>query len=363
MPRTYQRNWLRLAQRLGERLAGTGPLPPVPPFPDDCCQELLPLVRRLEWTVARDWRQATVVARDDLTSAARDVISRLQSWIDSVPQPTPPARHGASAHELYHDLVALNAEFGELEYDPDDQTLAVTTGPIVLEGVNLGRFQIVLHTDRLRIRTPYDVVALDPNPAAVRPETTHPHVDHERLCEGEGATSIRRALEQGRLFDFFLLVRQILTTYNSGSPYVELSAWEGRVCSDCAASTSEDDLSTCGGCNDVLCSDCGMSCSDCGTIRCAACGERCRDCGESYCSGCLSACIACDSMFCDGCLRNGHCADCRATPEEPHEPNDERAADPANPIPGPPETIDEPAAEESDLAIDPLCLGEAPLPA
>ncbi len=41
---------------------------------------------------------------------------------------------------------------------------------------------------------------------------------------------IRTALEQGRLCDFFSLVRSILNTYSPDSPYVSLYDWCGVAC-------------------------------------------------------------------------------------------------------------------------------------
>ena len=57
------------------------------------------------------------------------------------------------------------------------------------------------------------MIALDPSPAASNSETTHPHVQTNQLCEGDGRSAIRHAMREGRLLDFFVLVRQILQTY------------------------------------------------------------------------------------------------------------------------------------------------------
>jgi hypothetical protein len=74
---------------------------------------------------------------------------------------------------------------------------------------------------------------------------THPHVREKLLCEGDGAASIRRALAEGRLLDFFTLVRQVLETYNPGSAYVELSRWNGVTCKDCGYIMPGDGYGTC----------------------------------------------------------------------------------------------------------------------
>jgi hypothetical protein len=62
---------------------------------------------------------------------------------------------------------------------------------------------------------------------------THPHVCNGQLCEGDGAAPIKAALGSGRLLDFFVLVGQILETYNDASAHVTLDNWEGRSCNDC----------------------------------------------------------------------------------------------------------------------------------
>ena len=53
------------------------------------------------------------------------------------------------------------------------------------------------------------------------------------LCEGEGRLPVLRALEQGRLLDFFLLVRNVLSTYNPDGAHLPLSRWRGAPCTDC----------------------------------------------------------------------------------------------------------------------------------
>ena len=84
-----------------------------------------------------------------------------------------------------------------------------------------------------------------PIPLRSNEDVTHPHVSDEAVCEGDGRVPIRKALEQGRLLDFFVIVRNLLQTYNSGSPFVSLDDWEGIRCADCGASAGEDERWTC----------------------------------------------------------------------------------------------------------------------
>src|SRR5690606_20967014 len=103
--------------------------------------------------------------------------------------------------------------------------LSVTTEPITLEGVYLGPFRIELDVDDLAAGecADYRVIALEPNPAASNCDVTHPHIQDEQLCEGEGRPLIRRALGEGRILDFFEFVASVLRAYNPESPYVSLS--------------------------------------------------------------------------------------------------------------------------------------------
>ena len=91
----------------------------------------------------------------------------------------------------------------------------------------------------------------------------------------------RRAADQGgpvhgRLLDFFVLVRQMLETYNSSSPYVSIDDWEGSAATDCGCSMDADDAGSCDrcdeqclqrvldllpGCDRYLCSDCTGECA------------------------------------------------------------------------------------------------------
>ena len=175
-----------------------------------------------------------------------------------------------------------------MDIDLDEHELSVTTDRIVLEGVFLGPFEIRLDWQRSASSSPYRVVALDPNPAAKSDDITHPHVQDEQLCEGDGRTAIRAALAECRLYDFFLLVSQLLHTYGRGSAYVELGDWDGVPCEDCGDSVDEDDRYYCDRCDATLCGECSVSCHGC---------------GDAFCSGCLGPCAACGCEYCSSAWR------------------------------------------------------------
>lgn len=301
---------LRAALQIHEQLASASqPPPPALALPADLWGELVSAAQRAATATRREYNRALSVVREDYRGHANRLIARLQETLrslDVVAQPCP----FQAPREIWADLLALESEFAEVDIDLQKKTLSLTTDPIVLEGIELGRFQVVLHWQELPRSRAYDVVALDPHSAASDETTTHPHVRDETLCEGDGRIPIRRALEQGRLFDFALLVRSLLATYNAGSAYVPLSQWNGSTCCDCGCLAPEDESTSCDRCDSELCCDCRVSCSDCERSCCVDCRERCHDCEESYCSVCLGDCSNCGDTCCRSCLTAGRCQAC-----------------------------------------------------
>jgi len=149
---------------------------------------------------------------------------------------------------------------------------------------------------------------------------------------------------------FFLLVRQILGTYNSGSAYVRLEDWQGADCHDCGRLMHEDDRGTCERCECDICNNCVTRCTKCDQHCCADCSATCEDCGEPFCSPCLSKCPNCRLLFCEDCLNDGICHACTESEEEE---NDET-----------------PPAEQgfgndhpTDAPVHSVCVGQAAVPA
>ena len=135
--------------------------------------------------------------------------------------------------EVYAELIQIEQEFGEIKFDPNEKTISVITEPITLDDIPFGPFEIKLfigQIHKLYTDSPYRVIALEPNPAGADDSVTHPHVSSERLCEGDGHVSIKRALEQGRFCDFFTMIVGVLQTYNPDSPYISLDDWCDSFC-------------------------------------------------------------------------------------------------------------------------------------
>jgi hypothetical protein len=255
--------------------------------------------------------------------------------------------------ELFEELLALQHEFDEVRLDRK-ASLSVVTEPIILEGLDLGRFEISLDVDGVPHRAwgSYQVMALDANPAASDTDTTHPHVQGSQLCEGDGRVPIQRALGQGRLLDFFVLVRQILNSYNVGSAYVSLERWNAVECRDCGSLVGADDRDRCRDCESDVCYQCTFTCGRCEMSCCGACVETCRGCRQRFCGECIRSCAVCREPFCQECLTHAKCSRCRkGAPKEGQGPEE-------------PPTVasveEEPCARPS---LQPLRVGEASVPA
>lgn len=221
--------------------------------------------------------------------------------------------------DLLRELDQTEQEFGSWSYEAHDDTVRVTTDAIELEGRYLGPFEIRLalsELESLPMRPPFLVVAQDPHPASGADHVTHPHVSDDRLCAGEAVTAINAAIESGRLCDFFVLVRSVLTNYNPDSPYVSLDDWDGEQCEDCGGGVYEDTRCYCEICDRTYCSDCMGSCTLCDESTCLGCLKVCPHCNESTCSQCLGMCQACDDACCSDCLQDGICPNCQEQQEE-----------------------------------------------
>jgi hypothetical protein len=284
------------------------------------CQNL---VRTLQRASQRGWQLAAARLRRDLSLTVERMRDELRT-LDRQLQPPISSDHKTSTDDIYADLIALHDEFEEVAFDRRGRTLAVTTETIELEGVYLGPFEIRLDWGDLLEGHPdnYRVIAVDANPAAANDSVTHPHVQDEAVCEGGGRQPVRKALEQGRLFDFFVIVANLLRTYNSGSPYVSLSDWHGVECADCGSNVCDDERWTCEKCETTVCDECYHNCSDCDGIYCNECVTRCEGCDKNHCRGCMKQGSRCDAELCQGCLDdNERCSDCheRETEEESEE--------------------------------------------
>ena len=286
----------RAAIAIRAAVAGNPARPSSAELPRSAWQYCDDLVRKIRKATDHGWQLAVA----ELACNLRYEVARVRAELAEINQQlsnTPAMEKVASAAEIHRDLVALGDEFSDWSCDRANRTLSVTTAPIELAGVYLGPFEIRLYWDRIRggDADTYRVVALDPRPSATRDDVTHPHVRQEELCEGEGRQPIRLALAEGRLLDFFLLVSNLLKSYNAESPFVSLADWFAESCADCGSLVDPEEHYVCTECESSLCDECQLSCGGC---------------GDTFCSDCVGACDGCDDQFCQSCLRR--CGSCRA---------------------------------------------------
>jgi hypothetical protein len=225
-----------------------------------------------------------------------------------------------SVPEVALELVTLDEEFETVRIDLRQNLIVVATDDIELDGMNLGPYEIRLDVTRLNKSPSYTIRSLDENQAASDSSVCHPHVSQNRLCEGDGQVAIHAALREGRLLDFFVVVNQILATYNSDSAYVSLDHWGETDCRGCGELVDGDNWSSCENCQDQLCSYCTSACAMCEDYCCTECLSGCSDCGNSYCATCMGNCTKCHDPRCQSCLEsNGTCHGCRAALEEEND--------------------------------------------
>ena len=352
-PPSFDRLLWKAADRIRDRLNAetlslTGLLLPETPWRDWRVR-----LRRIDRARNRRWAGAEETVRQEALAALTELGARLEGC-RNVLAPGGDRSVVSSVGDIYRDLASLRDEFPKVAADVANGSVSVTTEPIVLEETYLGPFEIKLSWTDARAPLIYEVSASDPHPAATSDDVTHPHVEAKQLCEGDGGPLIRQALRQGHLADFFLIVRQILETYNSDSAYVPIHQWAGRHCPDCGTSMHEDESIYCSGCETDVCGECARDCLSCGSSMCGDCQSTCSRCGDQTCNSCLKDCSGCDDPVCEGCLTicsrcnstrcedcldEGLCSDCSSKKEE---------ADPSRT-----------PATDADAAIQSVCLGEA----
>ncbi len=315
MPRRH-RHYLKAAQSIHRQLTGTTAELAVPDLPRQLWQHVRVTANCVAKAQVWGWQQAARVKSrellnglDELQRAVNLLIGELQDRLQPLPVATPA--------ELYADLVALEQERFEVQIDLDQHQLCVTTEPIELERIHLGRFAIRLDWQPRHATRHYRIVPLEPNPAAANDAVTHPHVNDEILCEGDGRASIARALATGRLYDFFTIVDRLLHTYAPGRAYVELDQWHGFSCHDCGCVVNEEENYSCSRCEETICADCLSCCSHCDQSCCSRCSDSCRLCDEPTCSSCLDRCHECKSLVCPHCVTNNLCIQCHENQIEP----------------------------------------------
>ena len=263
----------------------------------------------------RNWRASGQVLANRIHYTIRDLpyaISDLEHFLNE--QNSQPL----SQRQIYEELRQIQQEFGRLVFEKESLTLSVFTQPLRLEDIFLGDFEIRLYLDRLSDlsnQRHLRIVALDPHPASSNDSVTHPHVSDEYLCAGDAQVPMNRALAQGRICDFFLLINGVLENYNPSSPYVSLDDWEGVSCFSCGDTVHHDELSYCERCDESFCESCIGYCSNCEASYCYGCLRECSVCHEFRCKECISHCSSCGEPVCQSCLEDEMCPTCKEESE------------------------------------------------
>lgn len=205
------------------------------------------------------------------------------------------------------------------EVNHKESYLAVTTGPITLFKVPLGRFKVKWDW----LSNSMSAEALEPHPCYSKPHITHPHVSEGGLCMGTAENAYCSALNDYRLVDAFDLVLAMLHHYGK-SPFWRLEEWykPRPRCGNCQAYDEQDQMSLCPcGCGRYVCQKgCGKECSGCQMRFFASHGFACRHCLKPACLKCRTMCGTCHLTGCQTCLtaeegRSGFtCPACKARP-------------------------------------------------
>ena len=282
-------------------------------------QELTAESRKMRISVTHGWFSTADRCCSRTSRLLGDIacsISQVKQFTESPQKKTP------KLSLLVAELNQLEEEFGSVDFDNSENAVSVITDPITLDDVPLGPFKIQLGLGKLGDLykdRPYLVIALNPNPAATDDGVTHPHVTGQKLCEGDGAAAITASLEQGRLSDFFTMVRSILNTYNPDSPYVALHDWDGEPCYECGYVMSRDNSYYCSFCDRVFCEECTTYCRQCEETVCLGCSGQCPHCEELVCQNCISKCTKCEELCCESCLEDDLCPNCIKEMEKENE--------------------------------------------
>jgi len=299
----FRRQAIRAAVKIHEHLLGPARRTQVLALPQTAWDDLCRTAKLYRLAQRKGWQAAGRSLVQDVNYAALRVQREMETLRQTLAGLS--ARSSiVSTREVANELLALEGEFDEVGIDLKAHCVTALTAGIALEGIDLGRFRIVLTWSGIgHGQLPYNVYAREPSHPPDREDIIHPHVMDHKLCEGDGAAAIKAALNAGRLSDFFVLVRQILGTYNPESAYVSLEDWGGSIsCAGCGVSMSEDDYSICERCNERICSECSWTCTACDFTVCSSCSSNCAECDDRLCNTCLTTPAGSTRNICQTCL-------------------------------------------------------------
>jgi len=203
------------------------------------------------------------------------------------------------------ELMAVKKHFKNFKVTKDK--IFATTDDVLLEGINLGPFEIVLNTKHLAMDVgSYDDTNMKVYVKALKPNMvyghTHPNVSEgQYLCLGYGYDCVKSALVESRILDYFDVVNSILHTYGPENPYVEIEDWRNNQCCDCGAYYVSGSGTHTQCCDMIYCDSCSSYCYDCGCVWCYDCNTICDACESKLCRDCVGICGMCGDRFCSDC--------------------------------------------------------------
>ena len=192
MPR-YQHLLFKASRAIYQELLRLGEGAPVPPLPGETWQRVINLQRQIAFARACGWSAAGADQNSCVPTSCRGTSAGDESSLGEFGS-------GAGAPAARQSRRDLSG-FGGLA----SGTVGTDRRPGARSAVRHARsrsswtrflwaaLRSVWTGGKFAVRmSPTAIVALNPNPAATDDSVTHPHVRGERLCEGEGRTTIRR---------------------------------------------------------------------------------------------------------------------------------------------------------------------------
>jgi len=230
-------------------------------------------------------------------SCTREYLQGLESRLIELGQEWRQLRR-QSLEPILANLRSLLEEAEVIRIDPYE--VSWTLPDIYLEGIWIGNMDVILNLEVFQVQA-YNRSA----DTEIRGGYQHPHVNSSgEICwngHDEEAEAYHRAGDFLALKD---LITNLLQTYNSSSPYINLEDWEnglGECCCDCGERYPEDELAYVETYDGNLCPECRSYCERCDQYvhyRDYECDpdhnwEMCKWCAEEY----TNCCSNCDGRF------------------------------------------------------------------
>jgi hypothetical protein len=304
--------------------------------------ERIALIRRKTQSIGNTnnlkFARALKISVRSIYVQARRELEDAQYNFDSIY--IPEVRTGCAVRSNEEVKISLlsNRDFLSIEnvfIHRTNNTLFMTTEPIVIKDIPLGPFEV--HVSPI-IDNAGMAYALSPNPAISNPQVTHPNVNDNFICMGNGQNAYSLAVKQGRLCDAMQIAIAVVRTYGFRNPHLRIEAWHGENCEFCGKLNMQANIVQCADCHKYGCRECAFTraarrCLPCHEHRlanppaeCYLCGSEahndCPDCKKKACGVCWTdaSCRRCYTRLnrtCDRCDRTTlietwpeECAEC-----------------------------------------------------